>query len=125
MPICKFCNVAFSWGLKDDGKWVPLVPVGEEGDQPRSYQDENGVLRVEHATICRNRGGPSVRVARLARAIPASDVFPVKDNRQPPGTESAPVATPYLGPNERLDEETGEIKFTIKRKRPGRKKGKS
>lgn len=75
MPVCKFCQKPFSWGLAD-GKWVPLVPVGEEGELDRAYQDENGVLRAEHRAVCLRQGGPTVRVARLAKAVPAKDVMP-------------------------------------------------
>lgn len=76
MAICKFCGVAFAWGQKDDGKYVPLVPLGEEGDLVRNYQDENGVLRAEHALVCKHKGGPTVRVSRLARSVKGSDVLP-------------------------------------------------
>lgn len=75
MPVCKFCQKPFSWGLAE-GKWVPLVPVGEEGTLDRSYQDENGVLRAEHRALCVAQGGPTVRVARLAKAVPAKEVLP-------------------------------------------------
>lgn len=73
MALCKFCGVPFQWG-SSDGKWVPLVPLGDEGDLPRTYQDENGKLRSEHRSICVGFG-PAVRVARLARPIEAGDVL--------------------------------------------------
>lgn len=75
MAICKFCGKAFSWG-NADGKWVPLVPVGEDDSLDRAYQDENGRLRAEHRAVCVIRGGPTVRVARLAVAVPAANVLP-------------------------------------------------
>lgn len=75
MAMCKFCGQPFSWGLQEDGKWIPLIPIGEEGELDRWFQDHNGVLRADHREICSNRGGPSVRIARLAKPIPAREVI--------------------------------------------------
>ena len=74
MPMCKFCGKAFAWG-NSDGKWVPLVPVGEEGDLDRAYQDESGLLRAAHNLICLNRGGVTVRVSKLARPVKAGEII--------------------------------------------------
>lgn len=68
MPICKYCTKPFAWGLSD-GKYTPLVPVEDHDDLRRVFQDENGVLRAEHREVCVNRGGPTVRVSRLAVAV--------------------------------------------------------
>lgn len=102
MPICKFCSVPFSWG-NSDGKWVPLVPISDHDGLDRTYQDENGVLRAEHALVCVRHGGPAVRVARLAVKVPGDHVVG--------------------GPFERIDPETGEIfgPPKPKKKRPTRK----
>ena len=75
MAICKFCGAAFAWGNNNDGKWTPLVPLGEEGDLRRTYQDEQGNLRASHIDVCVNRGGPTVRVSRLAKAIEANEIL--------------------------------------------------
>lgn len=90
MPICKFCSLPFAWGL-NEGKYTPLVPVEDHDDLPRAYQDENGVLRAEHLLVCVRRGGPTVRVARLAVAVKPENILP----RPKPGEE--------------IDQETGEI----------------
>jgi len=90
MPVCKFCAVPFAWGQKEDGGWVPLVPVGEEGALERDYQDEHGALRAGHRQICKMPGGPSVRVAKLAKAVPAETIIGIR-------------------PDQKLDKETGEI----------------
>lgn len=74
MSVCKFCQKAFSWGL-NEGRYVPLVPVDEHKGLDRSFQDENGELRAEHALVCVRRGGPTVRVARLARTVRASEII--------------------------------------------------
>lgn len=74
MALCKFCGVAFAWG-NNEGKWTPLVPLGEEGDLRRTYQDEQGNLRASHTDICVNRGGPTVRVSRLAKAVEANEIL--------------------------------------------------
>jgi hypothetical protein len=74
MPVCRYCGKPFAWGNAGD-KWVPLVPLGEEEDLDRDYQDENGALRASHVQLCANRGGPSVRVSKLARNIPAEDII--------------------------------------------------
>lgn len=75
MPMCKFCGVPFAWG-NADGKWIALIPIGEEGNHDRAYQDENGILRAGHKLVCTQVGGHSVRIAVLAKAIPAKDVLP-------------------------------------------------
>lgn len=76
MAICKYCAKPFSWGIKDDGRFVPLIPVGEDDGMDRTFQDENGALRAEHWFICISRGGPTVRVAKLAKKIAADEVLP-------------------------------------------------
>jgi hypothetical protein len=98
MPICKYCAKPFAWG-NAEGKWVPLVPAGEEGDLDRTYQDEHGQLRAGHRAACVIAGGESVRVARLAKSIPAADVLP------------QPVVPPAADP------ETGEIAPPKKRRK--------
>lgn len=75
MAICKFCGLAFAWGQKDDGGFVPLVPVGEDENLERSFQDENGVLRANHQDICTRRGGPTVKIVRLAKKVKGGDII--------------------------------------------------
>lgn len=74
MAICKFCGTAFSWG-NNGGKWVPLVPVGEEAGLTLDYQDEDGVLRASHRQTCVQIGGPTVHVSKLAKPLQAGDVM--------------------------------------------------
>lgn len=108
MALCKFCGKVFAWGLNGE-RWVPLVPVGEEGELPRTFQDSDGVLRSNHRDVCVNRGGPTVRVALLAKAIPASEC----------------LAFPTL-PS--IDKDTGEIHVFYgppKPKKRGRPRGKA
>lgn len=75
MPMCKFCGKPFSWGQLD-GRWKPLVPVGDDDGLDRSFQDEMGNLRADHGLVCVRIGGPSVRISKLARPIKGSDVLP-------------------------------------------------
>jgi len=79
MAICKFCNVLFSWGQTTDGRFVPLIPVGDEGEVDRDYQDSDGVLRSTHRQVCTNKSGPLVRVYKLERNVKAKDVLPRKE----------------------------------------------
>lgn len=74
MAMCKFCGQPFQWGRSDDG-WVPLQPVESHEGMDRHFQDENGVLRADHRLGCTNRGGPAVRVVRLAKSISGSDII--------------------------------------------------
>ena len=74
MPFCKYCGVKFAWG-RSETKWVPLVPLGEEGDLDRTFQDENGQLRASHNAICQFAGGATVRVSELAKPIPADQIL--------------------------------------------------
>ncbi len=106
MAMCKFCAKPFAWGQKDGGGFVPLIPVGEEGEFDRSFQDENGLLRAPHALVCIHRGGPTVRVTKLARAVKAEEIIGAPK----------PVSHP-----EKIDPETGEI-FSCKVRRKPRVK---
>ncbi len=109
MAICKFCNVTFAWGRDDaNEKWVPLIPVGDEGEFDRTFQDEGGNLRAHHHLVCVNRGGPTVRVTKLARSVKASDI--IGQPTPPSFKEKYP---------EKIDPETGEI-FSCKVKRKPR-----
>lgn len=74
MAICRYCGIPFAWGNSGD-KWLPLVPLGEEGDLDRDYQDENGALRSSHRQVCTQVGGPSVRVSKLARSVKADEII--------------------------------------------------
>ena len=108
MALCKYCGKAFAWGQTDNGRFTPLIPVGEEGDFDRSFQDENGVLRAPHIFVCVNRGGPTVKVVKLAQAVKANEII---------GT---PRTFAEKHP-EKIDPETGEI-FSCKVKRKPRVK---
>lgn len=92
MAICKFCLKAFSWGQKDDGRFVPLVPIEDDAGMDRTYQDEDGVLRAEHWLVCVRRGGRTVRVSKLAKPIAANEVLDIRKQ-----------------PKEHIDPDTGEI----------------
>jgi len=98
MPICKFCTKPFGWGQKEDGKWVPLVPIEEHEGMDRTFQDENGVLRASHDDICLRLGGPAVRVAKLAKKVKASDII------------GEPILEKIL---EKINPETGEVTYDI------------
>lgn len=78
MPFCKFCGEKFSWGRAED-RWVPLVPVGEEGDLLRTHQDADGQLRSEHRLICQMAGGPTVSVVKLAKPIPFEQILTTRE----------------------------------------------
>ena len=81
MAMCKFCGKPFTWG-NADGKWIPLVPIGEDEELDRDYQDENGALRAGHRNICVMAGGPSVMVSKLVRKIPAKEILPAVDKEE-------------------------------------------
>ncbi len=92
MAMCKFCGKAFAWG-QEDGRWRPLVPIGEDADLDRDYQDENGVLRAAHSLVCVNKGGPAVRISKLAKKVKAKEI----------------IGAPWGPPNP----ETGEVLPTL------------
>lgn len=94
MAICKYCQTPMAWG-EFNGRWVGLVPVGEDAGLDRAYQDENGMLRAAHALVCTRLGGAAVRVVKLARPVLAENAPEFPD---PPTT--------YV---ETIDPETGEI----------------
>jgi hypothetical protein len=75
MAMCKFCGAAFAWG-QDGDRWVPLVPLGDEAELPREFQDHLGNFRASHRLVCTNRGGATVKVERLAKAVAAADILP-------------------------------------------------
>lgn len=73
MAICKFCGQPFVWGRNGD-RWIPLVPIGEEGDLDRKFQDADGNLRAQHRDVCEYV--PAVDVTKLAVPIPAEMIVP-------------------------------------------------
>jgi hypothetical protein len=81
--MCKFCDKPFAWGQLPDGKWKPLVPVGEDDGLDRAFQDGSGMLRADHALVCVGRV-PSVQIERLAVPVAAESVLP----SGPPKTET-------------------------------------
>lgn len=98
MAMCKFCHKPMAWGLNTDGKYVPLVPIGEDEGLARTFQDENGALRAEHRDVCdAQRGGPTVRVARLAVAIQSEDIIGAKPKR---GRPRKKLDLPEISPDE-------------------------
>jgi len=76
MAICKFCNALMSWGQAPDGRFIPLIPLGDEGEADRDYQDGDGILRSTHRLVCTNKAGPLVQITKLARNVRAKDVLP-------------------------------------------------
>lgn len=95
MAMCKYCGTAFAWG-QDGDKWAPLVPLGDEGDLPREFQDHLGNFRASHRLVCTNRGGATVRVERLAKAVAAADILPVVKPKIEE-TCNEPVSMPTVG----------------------------
>lgn len=71
MAICKFCGNLFDWG-SCNGKWVTLIPVGEDSSYEKAYQDEEGKFRAAHKNVCTKAGFGSLNVTKLARPIPAN-----------------------------------------------------
>lgn len=73
MAVCKYCKQDFDWGTSDEG-WKPLVPIANHDGLDRTYQDENGELRALHHLVCTRKGGPVVKITKLARKVPAAAV---------------------------------------------------
>lgn len=74
MPICKFCGIPFGWG-RDGEKFVPLVPIEDHDDLPRTHLDEHGVLRAAHSLICTRVGGETVNVTKLAEQVMPENII--------------------------------------------------
>lgn len=53
MALCKHCGKAFDWSKLND-RWMPLMPIGSEGELPRTHIDNGGVLRTLHNVVCEN-----------------------------------------------------------------------
>lgn len=91
MAVCKYCGKVMAWGHLD-GRWVSLVPLGEEAGLDRGYQDEDGNLRAAHRLVCVGPG--TVKVAKLAKPIPASSVMSPKFDVDPEtGEITSPLPT--------------------------------
>lgn len=76
MASCKYCYQPMSWGMDAGGKYVALVPIELHDGLPRTFQDENGVLRASHRDVCTaERGAPLVRVARLAVKVQPENII--------------------------------------------------
>lgn len=95
MAMCKYCGQKFAWG-NADGRWVGLVPLGEEGGLERAYQDEDGNLRAAHRLVCSGPG--SVRIAKLAKPIPACSVMPSSAESIDPDTGEIASPLPSIDP---------------------------
>lgn len=67
MAACKNCGATIEWGTME-GKWVPLIPIGEEPDGKRTHTDANGVLRALHRSICLGHTG-AVAITPLAKPV--------------------------------------------------------
>lgn len=78
MSACKYCSVTFDWS-KLNNRWVPLMPIGTEGNYPRTHVDDNGQLRTLHKVVCQETV-PPVRITPLAQAVRLCDL-PVKKKR--------------------------------------------
>jgi hypothetical protein len=69
---CRTCGERIEWGwINDKGKWVPLEPIETHDDLPRTFVDENDVLRADHRDRHR-RGASGVNITRLDKKIPAT-----------------------------------------------------
>lgn len=68
MAVCKYCNLPFQWSRVED-RWVPLVPIGQDDNLERGFQDEDGNLRAAHRLVCSDPGGAAVRAVRLPRPV--------------------------------------------------------
>lgn len=82
MAVCKNCGKVFNWGRNEAaGKWVPLIPVGEEGTADRDYQDADGTFRSSHNQICTG-WAPTKAVVKLAKPLQAEEILPFLQHQQ-------------------------------------------
>lgn len=69
MAICKYCNLSFDWA-HSNGKFVLLVPIGEDTELERAFIDADGVYRADHRLLCTNKNkGDTTSVVRLLKPI--------------------------------------------------------
>jgi hypothetical protein len=71
MAFCRHCGKEVDWGFDPvHNRWVPLEPVATHDDLPRTFLDENGVLRADHRDRDKQNSS-GVNVTRLDKKIPA------------------------------------------------------
>jgi hypothetical protein len=84
--IARHCGHQIEWGFDSvTGRWIPLEPIATHDDLPRTFVDENGVLRADHRD--RHRPG-SVNVTRLEKKVQPLEAQVIekgarRHNRQP------------------------------------------
>lgn len=61
-----------------------LEPVERHDDLPRTFLDENDILRADHRDR-HEEGASGVRVTRLNKKIPAEDIMAAKRTRKKAG----------------------------------------
>jgi hypothetical protein len=104
MALCKYCGKTFAWGKLVD-RWIPLIPVGEEGDLPRTYQDEKGDFRTAHSEVCVERI-PTVELVKLAAPLEAASILPRLRPSPKQPNRAAPSPRPKkLSKNDRIGQQ--------------------
>lgn len=72
MAQCKYCGGTMDWATVE-GRWVTLIPVGEDTAFEKAFQDENGNFRAKHQLVCpASSGGGAIRVIKLTRPVPGN-----------------------------------------------------
>jgi len=61
------------WAVKDNGKFLGLVPIGQDDDLDKDFCDEDGVFRSSHKQVCTASGTGAIKVMKLSKPIPASE----------------------------------------------------
>jgi hypothetical protein len=76
MATCKNCGGPMDWSWDETTKrYVPLEPVGLDGDLDKTFVTPEGELRADHRDRCR---GTTITVTRLSRRVPA-DPVPIEE----------------------------------------------
>lgn len=88
MATCKSCGEKIEWG-NDGTRFIPLVPIGEEGNHARTHVDGNGEFRVKHNSVCTKPNHGAIMVKELARPLEWI-VKPKRTNRKKKDADQLP-----------------------------------
>ena len=122
MATCKTCGEPIDWA-QHEGKWVPLVPIGSEGNHPRTHIDSDCVLRVKHSAICDHKKVVTITPLKtpVYVAVPQQhheeSMFVQREHRHRVGALTEHCPTCYARPGETCRSPKGRERHALHRAR--------